>query len=226
MEKNEKKNKHMTLEDRVEIQECLQKGMTFKAIAYRIGKDPTTVSKEARLHAATHTNSFVKTDEICPKLLRAPFVCNGCGKRNHSNCLYARRIYTAKTAQQEYKTVLVESRDGIPLNKETFYANEKIIRTRFVPVSISIRRSGRTIFPCQRLRYTGISRKGTIPSPKSISPERLNSNRAVEPVRSPFRRESGSAGRMKTISLSLIDIRPSTPWRWIPSSAGSAEKSS
>ncbi len=45
------KNKHMTLEDRVEIQECLSKGMTFKAIASQIGKDPTTVSKEVKLHA-------------------------------------------------------------------------------------------------------------------------------------------------------------------------------
>ena len=42
--KNEKKNKHMDLEDRIEIQECLCKRMTFKAIAKLIGKDPTTVS--------------------------------------------------------------------------------------------------------------------------------------------------------------------------------------
>ena len=26
---NESKNKHMTLQDRIEIQECLSKGMTF-----------------------------------------------------------------------------------------------------------------------------------------------------------------------------------------------------
>lgn len=38
------KNKHMQYEDRLEIQECLNKGMTFKAIARRIGKDPTTNS--------------------------------------------------------------------------------------------------------------------------------------------------------------------------------------
>ena len=30
-----KKNKHLTLEDRIEIQECLCKGMTFKAIGKR-----------------------------------------------------------------------------------------------------------------------------------------------------------------------------------------------
>lgn len=30
-----KKNKHMTLQDRIEIQECLSKSMTFKAIGKR-----------------------------------------------------------------------------------------------------------------------------------------------------------------------------------------------
>lgn len=121
------KNKHMTLDDRIEIQECLNKGMTFKAIASRIGKDPTTVSKEVKQRAISYTNSFTKTDECCAKLLKAPFVCNSCSKRNHSNCHYTRRKYEAKRAQQEYETVLVESREGIPLNKAVFYANEEII---------------------------------------------------------------------------------------------------
>ena len=117
----------MTLDDRIEIQECLNKGMAFKAIAKRIGKDPTTVSKEVKLHCKTHTNSFVKTDEWCPLLLRAPFVCNGCEKRNHSNCRYPRRRYVAKEAQAEYEAVLSESREGIPLNKEDFYETERVI---------------------------------------------------------------------------------------------------
>jgi IS30 family transposase len=117
----------MTLEDRIEIQECLSKGMTFKAIASRIGKDPTTVSKEVKLHAKEYSNSFTKTDKPCPKLLKAPFVCNGCISKNHSNCPFARRKYVAKTAQTEYETTLVESRQGIPLNKEEFYTNERII---------------------------------------------------------------------------------------------------
>lgn len=124
---NLKKNKHMTLDERIEIQECLNKGMTFKAIAQRIGKDPTTVSKEVKLHGKSYTNSFTKTDECCPQLLKAPFVCNGCSKRNHSNCRYPRRCYQAKTAQKEYETVLVESREGIPLTKEEFYKTEEII---------------------------------------------------------------------------------------------------
>lgn len=126
-EKENKKNKHMTLDDRIEIQECLNKGMTFKAIAQRIGKDPTTVSKEVKLHGKTYTNSFTTTDEICPKLLKAPFVCNACNKKNNRSCIYPRRKYIAKEAQTEYETVLVESREGIPLNKEEFYENERII---------------------------------------------------------------------------------------------------
>ena len=32
MQNQEKKNKHLTLDDRIEIQNCLCKGMTFKAI--------------------------------------------------------------------------------------------------------------------------------------------------------------------------------------------------
>lgn len=124
---NERKNKHMTFDDRIEIQECLNKGITFKKIGERIGKDPTTVSKEVKLHAKPYTNSFTKTDELCPKLLKAPFVCNGCPKRNHSNCRYPRRSYQAKTAQKEYEDVLVESREGIPLTKEEFYRTEQII---------------------------------------------------------------------------------------------------
>ena len=124
---NPKKNKHMQLEDRIEIQECLCKGMTFKAIAGRIGKDQTTVSKEVKLHAIDYESSFTKTRDTCPKLLKAPFVCNGCEKQNHANCIYPRRKYAAKIAQKEYETVLVESREGIPLNKEEFYDNERII---------------------------------------------------------------------------------------------------
>lgn len=127
MKNNEKKNKHMTLDDRIEIQECLSKGMTFKAIGERIGKSQTTISREVKTHMEPYTNSFVRTDEVCPKLLKAPFVCNGCEKKSRSNCPYRRQLYTAKKAQAEYDTVLVESRTGIPLNKESFYETERII---------------------------------------------------------------------------------------------------
>ncbi|MDR0817554.1 MAG: helix-turn-helix domain-containing protein, partial [Clostridiales Family XIII bacterium] len=49
-EKEAKKNKHLTDDDRQEIQDCLNHGMTFKAIGRRIGKDQTTISKEVKKH--------------------------------------------------------------------------------------------------------------------------------------------------------------------------------
>ncbi len=122
-----KKNKHMTIADRTEIQECLEKGMTFKDIGKRIGKSATTVSREVKQHFQTHTNGHVKTNETCPLLLKAPFVCNGCEKRSRSNCRYPRRLYIATKAQSEYRILLSESREGIPLNRESFYETEKII---------------------------------------------------------------------------------------------------
>ena len=127
MKNKEKKNKHMTLDDRIEIQECLSRGMTFKAIGERIGKNQTTISREVKIHMEPYANSFVRTDEVCPKLLKAPFVCNGCEKKSRSSCPYKRQVYSAKKAQAEYDTVLVESRTGIPLNKESFYETERII---------------------------------------------------------------------------------------------------
>ncbi|MBQ1992415.1 MAG: helix-turn-helix domain-containing protein [Clostridia bacterium] len=44
-----RKNKHISLDDRIEILERLNKGITFKAIGPRIRKDSTTVSKEVKL---------------------------------------------------------------------------------------------------------------------------------------------------------------------------------
>lgn len=123
----EKKNKHLTYDDRIEIQECLNKGFSFRAISERIGKSPTTVSREIKTHLQSHSNSFVKTDSVCPLLLRAPFVCNGCEKRSRSSCKYKRQMYIAKKAQADYESLLVDARTGIPLNKDCFYQTERII---------------------------------------------------------------------------------------------------
>ena len=75
---NENKNKHMSLDERIEIQECLSKGMTFKAIANRIGKSPTTISREVKRNSQSHSNGHTRTEEPCPLLLKSPFVCNAC----------------------------------------------------------------------------------------------------------------------------------------------------
>ena len=129
-----KKNKHLTLEDRMEIQECLNHGATFKATAARIGKDQTTVSKEVKRHLVVRVPTFKRMKEdgtalenpLCPKLLKAPFVCNPCEKRNR-NCAFSKQLYHAKHAQRAYEELLVEAREGIPLNKESFYEMDAVV---------------------------------------------------------------------------------------------------
>jgi IS30 family transposase len=125
-----KKNKHLTLDDRIEIQGCLKHGMTFKAIAARIGKDQTTVSKEIKKHIQYRPLSSVDTANgeppTCPKLLKAPFVCNGCSRKARY-CSYRKQFYSAQAAHSEYEKLLTESREGIPLNKEEFYEIDAIV---------------------------------------------------------------------------------------------------
>lgn len=55
------KNKHLTLADRVTIQNMLGEGHTFREIGYVLGKDPSTVSKEVRKHIHLVTNGFTPT---------------------------------------------------------------------------------------------------------------------------------------------------------------------
>ena len=129
-----KKSKHLTLDDRLEIQECLNHGMTFKAIAQRIDKDQTTVSKEVKKHLTANPTPTKRYDRggkpletpPCPKLLKAPFVCNPC-KNRHSHCAYQKQLYHAKTAQLAYESLLSEAREGIPLNKEVFYTMDAVV---------------------------------------------------------------------------------------------------
>jgi len=123
----------MTLEDRIEIQECLSHGMTFKAIGRRIGKDQTTVSKEVKKRIDIIPTAVSRKDQngnpfiaVCPKLLKPPFVCNAC-KKVRSACAFDRHVYRAKTAQDVYKDILSSSREGIPLKREEFYEIDRII---------------------------------------------------------------------------------------------------
>ena len=129
------KEKHLTQEAREEIQRCLEIGVTFKDIAKRVGKSPSTISREVKKHLTIKEASVKRTradgtptDKACPELLKAPFVCNPCGKSRH--CSYQKQFYYAKVAQKEYESLLVESREGIPLNKQEFYVADSIITER------------------------------------------------------------------------------------------------
>ena len=52
----------------------------------------------------------------CPKLDRAPFVCNGCGQVR--NCSLRKQFYRADKAQKNYENLLSESRSGFNVTEE------------------------------------------------------------------------------------------------------------
>ena len=56
---------------------------------------------------------FIK--ETCSKIISAPYVCNACSKRN--SCHLDKYYYHAITAQNEYKSKLIESRQGINIDE-------------------------------------------------------------------------------------------------------------
>ena len=128
------KDKHLTLEAREEIQKCLESGVSFKDIARRIGKAPTTISREVKKHLIKKEVSVkhAKADgspiigKACPTLLKAPFVCNLCTK-NRYHCPYQKQFYYAKVAHQACEQLLAGAREGIPLNKQEFYKADAII---------------------------------------------------------------------------------------------------
>ncbi|MDG9325905.1 IS30 family transposase [Streptococcus pneumoniae] len=118
------KHKHLTLSDRNDIQLGLERGETFKAIGQSILKDPTTVSKEVKRNRQVRESTCHNLP--CPLLDKAPFVCNGCPKRRQ-NCGYKKIFYLAKQAQKQYELTLVETREGTPLNSQTFWDIDKVI---------------------------------------------------------------------------------------------------
>ena len=56
-----KKQKYLTLEDRIDIQTGISQQETFPSIAEKMGKDPSTISKKIKRNLIMHPTS-VKSD--------------------------------------------------------------------------------------------------------------------------------------------------------------------
>ena len=137
-------NKHLTLDERLIIERELCFNSSFKQIANLINKDCTTISKEIKNHImfknsgavgrpffdcvnryncqykikGTKCNTKICSHykkEICSKLSKPPYVCNGCSNRNI--CTLSKQLYDAVYADKEYKKNLIESRSGIVINQ-------------------------------------------------------------------------------------------------------------
>ena len=132
MSKQTHDNKHLTLDERKIIQTGIENRSNKVDIARTIGKDPTTVAKEIRKHRTFKPrNQFLypsicihrqecggckkqcsKYEEIkCNKRDKSPGACNKCPKI--ATCHLDKYFYYATTANDEYRTDLVDFRDGI-----------------------------------------------------------------------------------------------------------------
>ncbi|HEL0026912.1 TPA: IS30-like element ISSeq6 family transposase [Streptococcus equi subsp. zooepidemicus] len=120
------KHKQLTLSDRTDIQMGIEQRKPFSAIAAKLGKDPSTISKEVRRNLFIKETTVQSNCNTCPLLKKAPYVCNNC-PRKRSDCGFKKQFYYAKKAQLNYETQLSEARTGVALNKEEFYTMDNIV---------------------------------------------------------------------------------------------------
>lgn len=130
-----KKNSHLSLRDRIIIQTGVENGSTKTAIAKNLNKDKTTIAKEISNHRTLVCKckysiecAFVKgcpnrdtihcsvncagyKPFVCKYRDRSPGACNGCTK--YKSCPYNKFKYDANTANEEYRELLVGSRQGV-----------------------------------------------------------------------------------------------------------------
>ena len=132
------KNKHLSFDDRLEIEKGLSDNLSFKQIGKNIGKDCTTVSKEIRNHipgriffdCINRANCKFKIKgtrcnkntcehyqkEICERLSKPPYVCNGCPQKRL--CTLSKKLYESAYANNEYIENLKEARLGVTYSEK------------------------------------------------------------------------------------------------------------
>ncbi len=107
------------------------------------------------------------------QLNRPPYVCNGCGENN--KCKLEKKIYDAKDADNEYRALLKESREGFNLTETEFlnidtFVSERIDRGLSV---YNIVHKNPDIVPCSestiyRLIHSSTLKARTIDLPRAV----------------------------------------------------------
>ena len=119
--------KHLNLSQRIFIESSLNNNTSLRKIGNMMGKPHTTVSREIMtrrvLVKGNHFNNF---NTKCNKTDKSPFVCNGCPNKN--KCKKSKYFYYAKDANDNYRSTLVESRQGIDFENNEFRKMDKIIK--------------------------------------------------------------------------------------------------
>lgn len=129
---------HLTFEERCIILKGITNNSSKAAIAKTIGKDKSTIGKEIKLHRELtykcnmplECNNYRKctygrnctlnckgySKFKCTRRDRSPGACNGC--TDWIRCRFDKFKYIPERAQKDYKTALVQSREGVNLTLE------------------------------------------------------------------------------------------------------------
>lgn len=147
---NNCKNKHLTYEDRQYLENGLCKNRKYTDIADDLKKNRRTIIREIRKHRikkipssfnssgnlcknkiqckkfnCTKESMSCYEEEVCEKLKKTPYVCNGCEEK--IKCRKIKYYYYSKIANDEYREKLTASREGINLSKSEVYELDSII---------------------------------------------------------------------------------------------------
>lgn len=115
------KNKHLSLNNRIDIEKYLNNNFNFTEIGRLLNKATSTISYEVktRKQRIKKKNPYANSKNyICPILTKPPYVCNGCDSKH--SCRKTRYEYYAKDADAFYRNTLVTSRTGIDTDAQTF----------------------------------------------------------------------------------------------------------
>ena len=120
--------KHLTLSQRIKIENGLNNNWSFRKIANDINKGHNTVAREVQnRRIKVKGNPFNMTIMECPNTKKAPFVCNGCP--NQKKCRFNKYFYYADDAQKDYQTTLVDSRVGIDMDCDEFHSLNTLVKS-------------------------------------------------------------------------------------------------
>jgi IS30 family transposase len=122
--------KHLTLDQRMDIQLGLKAGMTLNDLSERIHKSPRTISMEIKLHLERKQNQkyqFNNSEKrVCNQHQRYPYVCDGCPFKTH--CMSDSFSYDAKMADKAYRRTLSSARHNIHLTPDEFVRVDTLIK--------------------------------------------------------------------------------------------------
>lgn len=100
----------LTVENRMLIEQLLKLNYKQNSIARIIDVEPSTISREIKKRRITGKGEFKE----CERINKFPFVCNGCCNKAH--CRKKKYYYNYKKAQENYESILKNSRIGIDMS--------------------------------------------------------------------------------------------------------------